>query len=97
MTMIANRLSTICEASRIVEIGSHDELLDRRGVYFNLYTMQFRAETAEAADRGTSLQHDKSRKPDCCIIWKHHAHGARTTAFAMREVYVLLDGPDWHK
>jgi ABC-type multidrug transport system fused ATPase/permease subunit len=56
--IIAHRLSTIREASRvvvmdqgrIVEIGSHEELLDRRGVYFNLYTMQFRAETAEAAD-----------------------------------------------
>ena len=56
--IIAHRLSTIREASRvvvmdqgrIVEIGSHDELLDRRGVYYNLYTMQFRAEIAEAAD-----------------------------------------------
>jgi ABC-type multidrug transport system fused ATPase/permease subunit len=56
--IIAHRLSTIREASRvvvmdqgrIVEIGSHEELLDRRGVYYNLYTMQFRAETAHAAD-----------------------------------------------
>jgi ABC-type multidrug transport system fused ATPase/permease subunit len=56
--IIAHRLSTIRESSRvvvmdqgrIVEIGSHDELLERRGMYYNLYTMQFRAETAQAAD-----------------------------------------------
>ncbi len=54
--IIAHRLSTIREANRvvvlahgrIVEIGSHDELLDRRGAYHKLYTMQFRA--AVAAD-----------------------------------------------
>ena len=56
--IIAHRLSTIREASRvvvmdqgrIVEIGSHDELLDRRGMYYNLYTMQFRANLLEVAD-----------------------------------------------
>jgi len=53
--IIAHRLSTIRESSRvvvldhgrIVEAGSHDELLERRGTYHKLYTMQFR--TAEAA------------------------------------------------
>ncbi|MGH9173349.1 MAG: ATP-binding cassette domain-containing protein, partial [Vicinamibacterales bacterium] len=56
--IIAHRLSTIREASRvvvmdqgrIVEIGSHDDLLDQRGMYYSLYTMQFRAETPQAAD-----------------------------------------------
>jgi ABC-type multidrug transport system fused ATPase/permease subunit len=56
--IIAHRLSTIRESSRVVvmdqgriiEIGSHEELLDRRGAYYNLYTMQFRSEDAEAAD-----------------------------------------------
>lgn len=56
--MIAHRLSTVKEASRvvvldkgrIVETGSHDELLARRGAYFDLYTMQFRDDTIEAAD-----------------------------------------------
>ena len=54
--IIAHRLSTIRESSRvvvldhgrIVEVGSHDDLLDRQGAYHKLYTMQFRA--AAAAD-----------------------------------------------
>jgi ABC-type multidrug transport system fused ATPase/permease subunit len=49
--IIAHRLSTIKEAGmvvvmdqgQIVEVGSHEELLAKRGMYFNLYTMQFRA------------------------------------------------------
>ncbi|HUZ02401.1 MAG TPA: ABC transporter ATP-binding protein [Thermomicrobiaceae bacterium] len=56
--IIAHRLSTIKEVSRVVvldhgeiiEMGSHLELLDRRGAYFQLYTMQFRAQELEAAD-----------------------------------------------
>ena len=54
--VIAHRLSTIREASKvvvmqhgeIVEMGTHDELLERRGYYYNLYSMQWRAD--EAAD-----------------------------------------------
>jgi ABC-type multidrug transport system fused ATPase/permease subunit len=56
--IIAHRLSTVKEASRvvvldhgrIVEIGSHDELLDQRGFYYRLYTMQFRRDEYAAAD-----------------------------------------------
>lgn len=56
--MIAHRLSTVKQASRvlvldqgrIVEMGSHDELLRRRGAYYNLYTMQFRTQELHAAD-----------------------------------------------
>jgi ABC-type multidrug transport system fused ATPase/permease subunit len=52
--VIAHRLSTIKEASkvvvmdhgRIVEMGTHEELLARRGFYYNLYAMQFRANQA---------------------------------------------------
>jgi ABC-type multidrug transport system fused ATPase/permease subunit len=50
--VIAHRLSTIREADkvvvmhlgRIVEMGTHDELMDRRGMYYNLYTMQWQAQ-----------------------------------------------------
>lgn len=50
--VIAHRLSTISKASQImvmdkgeiVESGSHDELLEKRGYYHRLYNMQFKKE-----------------------------------------------------
>ena len=48
--VIAHRLSTIREADKvvvmnlgeIVEMGTHDELMAKGGMYYNLYTMQWR-------------------------------------------------------
>lgn len=53
--VIAHRLSTIREATRIVvldegrvaEIGSHEELLDRNGIYAGLYRMTYESEQAQ--------------------------------------------------
>jgi ATP-binding cassette, subfamily B, multidrug efflux pump len=50
--VIAHRLSTIREADkvvvmhlgRIVEMGTHDELMERGGMYYNLYTMQWQVQ-----------------------------------------------------
>ena len=53
--VIAHRLSTIREASRIVvldrgkvvEIGTHEALLEKDGVYANLYKMTFQQEESD--------------------------------------------------
>lgn len=55
--VIAHRLSTIrdadtilvMESGRIVEQGSHDELLQTRGAYYDLYNSQFSAPASEVA------------------------------------------------
>src|SRR5213076_2038668 len=56
--VIAHRLSTIrdadlilvMESGRIVESGSHHELLAKRGAYHRLYSAQFRGAVVDAAD-----------------------------------------------
>lgn len=56
--VIAHRLSTIKKADRIIvilggkieEMGSHAELLRKRGYYYNLYTQQFRQELERSYD-----------------------------------------------
>jgi ATP-binding cassette subfamily B protein len=57
--VIAHRLSTIQNASKIVvlhkgrvrEVGSHQELLQRRGIYYKLYELQYKDQEV-AAVRG---------------------------------------------
>jgi len=60
--VIAHRLSTIRRADRILvitkgrieECGTHAELLQRRGHYYDLYTSQFRREREEAVLEGVT-------------------------------------------
>jgi ABC-type multidrug transport system fused ATPase/permease subunit len=34
------------DQGRIVEMGTHDELIAQKGMYYNLYTMQWRGQDA---------------------------------------------------
>jgi len=62
--VIAHRLSTIQDVDRIfvlhkgriVEEGSHDALLARRGVYHRLYQLQYRGHPAEGAQGATAAR-----------------------------------------
>ena len=59
--LIAHRLSTIRNADRIIvlhhgevrEIGSHAELMDRRGIYRRLYQLQYEREELQSAGATT--------------------------------------------
>ena len=60
MLIVAHRLSTIRHADRIIvlsdgeiiESGAHEELLERKGRYFELYTLQFKKEQLKAMRSG---------------------------------------------
>jgi ATP-binding cassette subfamily B protein len=55
--VIAHRLSTIRNADRIlvlksgeiIEIGSHDELMQKQGSYYDLFMSQFKGKLAAVA------------------------------------------------
>jgi ATP-binding cassette subfamily B protein len=58
--VIAHRLSTIrnadlilvVEEGKIIERGTHSDLMSKRGHYYELYTRQFEAEIKEEMLRG---------------------------------------------
>jgi ATP-binding cassette subfamily B protein len=60
--LIAHRLSTtrladtiiVMREGKIVEAGTHSELIRARGYYYELYTRQFELETADAVFGGRS-------------------------------------------
>ncbi len=64
--LIAHRLSTIRNADRIIvmhhgevrEMGSHAELMEKQGIYYRLYQLQYeREELKLAANDGTVKLH----------------------------------------
>jgi len=67
--VIAHRLSTVrratriyvMEAGRVVEVGTHGELLDKGGLYAKLYEMQFKAQEEMELERA-SLSERPSRR-----------------------------------
>ncbi|MFP3907597.1 MAG: ABC transporter ATP-binding protein [Acidimicrobiales bacterium] len=69
--VIAHRLSTIRDADiilmmedgRIVEQGSHDELVAAHGAYFRLYDSQFRAPAVEVDENGQPAKPATTPRP----------------------------------
>lgn len=63
--MVAHRLSTVRKADRIlvidngriIEEGSHDQLIVKQGYYYQLYTSQFQDEQGQAVLRGEAEVH----------------------------------------
>ena len=57
--VIAHRLSTIQNASKIIvmhkgrvrEVGTHQELIERRGIYYKLYQLQYKDQELPAVRR----------------------------------------------
>jgi subfamily B ATP-binding cassette protein MsbA len=75
--IVAHRLSTIkvahriavLDSGRIVELGTHEELMELNGLYAHLYSMQFRDPEEELAVLRTTMNpangnHDGAKKPE---------------------------------
>jgi ATP-binding cassette subfamily B protein len=58
----ADRL-VVLDKGEIVEIGSHDELMDKQGAYFALYQAQLRhaAELVEGGAIGESIEENEAQ------------------------------------
>jgi hypothetical protein len=54
---VAHRIAVL-EGGRIIELGTHAELMERNGLYTRLYSMQFRDPEEELAGLRPKL-HDK--------------------------------------
>ena len=81
--MIAHRLQTIQEADRVLvlqhgevkELGTHEELLARRGLYYTLHTLQFQAVTDDETE---VIQHEAAgHRPS--RAYRFHGGGFRPT------------------
>jgi subfamily B ATP-binding cassette protein MsbA len=78
--VIAHRLSTISRADQIavldhgkvVEIGTHDELLQKQGAYYRLYSLQFAQQDDEiqnlVADTQNRFSHEVRTNLNSLII-----------------------------
>ncbi len=91
--VIAHRLSTIKRADRILvlhkgrvrEIGTHEDLLARQGIYWRLYQLQYRDQ--EATESGESAPSDRGPRS------KPPGRQASTPRAPLRPVRSQLDGP----
>ena len=81
---IAHRLSTIQHMDKILvmhkgqlrEMGSHQELLARRGIYYKLYQLQYSDRAIEAAEERSLAEGDARGAGSVAAIGEHSTRGA---------------------